>query len=1089
MAEIGISSGAFKGQDTILSVNFGSECSYIGESAFEECKFLSKINSDNVITSIGKSAFASTKLSSITFNKLTALEDNAFYECDNLRNISIPNCGSIPSSAFCGCTALESVAISKLNSVGNNAFENCSKLNNINLEYCSSIGESAFASCSNISQITLTTCASIGDLAFYNCKNLEKVYIYNDPKYPCEIGSSVFYSDGNIIDGLTIIVRPDIYDCISDSDCSDWSSWNTYIDNITSLPDEHTIIYTSVDGKKIETINKNIIKNVYNDNRFGYLEFDGSLHITCLNQLFKNIDGKNNLKSIDFSPEYTEIGNNAFDGCVYLKNITVPNALTKIGDYAFKNCKSFTSFNIPDSVTEIGEGIFAGCENIEQFNGKFVTYKGKAIVYNNTLISIITKEFICDISNIDKNIKTLGSSCFHGCNNIKRLDIPASITTINKNAFDGCENLCEIHFHGDIPPEVTKNIFGNTIENIKIFVPEKYIEDYLKAFSSKIGDAIISKIYPIASDYDIIYYVDSEVGENNGATYITHTIKNNLSYSYYKISNSGKVIPQDYFRNNESITKVILGEKINEIPQNAFFGCSSLEYVYIPDSVDLLDDMCFYNCTSLNKIHIPYGSKNNNSTSLGAYIFKGCTSLKEFETYYAECVTNDNRCYIQNGILKLFAPGYLEDGKYTIPTDANIHTIGDGAFSGTNISSITLNEYIKTINPNAFYECTNLTKINNWDSIYSILSYAFSGCNNLSAISLPNTLSNIDEGAFYNCENMSITNKDGLPQFPGTIRNIGEYAFYGTKCDKINLTNAQIKKINDGVFANCASLTEVTISNNIIEIGISAFWNCTALSSVIVKPINNSPNISPVSSKLNKIGNSAFKNCVGLTKFNFNLHSSLTYIGDRAFYNSGISDTVTIPTNVEFMGDECFYKCGNITGLQINSTKLTQISKYAFEECGRLESISIPSNIDTIGEKAFAYCYKLHSCNANENENFSLPNTIERIEDSAFYNCNSIESFTLPTNLKRLGNECFYFYADADSPSTSPVSVKTITIPKGLEEPPKFYKGGIADRSSNPFCNATISIIIPQNYYSHYLLNTFWSKYRNYIKQGPYILG
>lgn len=1079
MAEIGISSGAFKYQDTILSVNFGSECSYIGESAFEECKFLSKINSDNVIASIGKSAFASTKLSSITFNKLTTLEDSAFCECTELHNISIPNCGSIPSSAFCGCTSLESVAISKLNSVGNNAFENCSKLNNINLEYCRSIGESAFASCPNISQITLTTCASIGDLAFYNCKNLEKVYIYNDPKYPCKIGSSVFYSDGNIIDGLTIIVRPDIYDCLSDSDCSDWSSWNTYIEHITVTPDEHTIIYTSVDGKKIDTIDEKITNDY--SGRFGILKFEETSHITCLNQLFKNDSGgKNNLKSIDFSPEYTEIGSHAFDGCVYLKGITAPNVLAKIGDYAFKNCKSFTTFNIPDTVTEIGEGIFAGCENIESFNGKFVTskgkYKGKAIVYNNTLISIITKEFICDISNIE-NIQSLGSSCFHGCNNIKRLDIPANITKINANAFDGCENLCEVHFHGNTPPEITKNIFGNTIENIKIFVPEKYIKNYLEVFSSKIGDAIISKIYPISSDYDIIYY--SKDGKNN----VTHEINDNLSYSYYKISNSGKVIPQDYFRNNESVTKVILGEKINEIPQNAFFGCTSLEYVYIPDSVDLLDDKCFYNCENLTKIHIPYGSKNNNSTSLGTYIFKGCTSLKEFETYYADCVTNDNRCYIQNGILKLFAPGDLEDGKYTIPADVNIHTIGDGVFSGTNISSITLNEYIKTINSNAFYECTRLTTINNWNSIYSILPYAFSNCNSMSTISLPNTLSNIDEGAFYKCESMSIANT----QFPRTIRNIGKFAFYGTKCDKIDLTNVQIKKINDSVFANCTSLTEVTISNNITEIGIGAFYNCQKLSSVKISNGNNSSNITPVSSKLNKIDNSAFKDCVGL---NFNLHSSLTYIGDRAFYNSGISGIsgkVTIPTNVEYMGGECFYNCGNITELQINSTKLTQISKYAFEECGGLESISIPSNIDTIGEKAFYNCVNLKSCNANENEKFSLPNTIECIEDSAFYNCNSIESFTLPTNLKHLGNMCFYFYVDGSS--GSPISPKTIKIPKDLIEPPKFYTGGVADRSSEPFRTSTIWIEVPENYYSHYLVNTFWSKYRNYLKKGPYILG
>ena len=1088
MAEIGISNSIFKGQSTILSANFGSLCSYIGDSAFEDCIYLSEINDNNVITSIGISAFASTMLSSITFNKLTTLESNAFYNCTKLRNISIPNCGSIPNGAFCECTSLENLTILELNSVGDNAFKSCSNLNNINLEHCISIGSSAFASCSNISQITLTTCSSIGDSAFYNCKNLERIYIYNDPEYPCEIGKSVFYSDNSIINNLAIIVKPDIYECFSHFDCSnsdcdhpDWTSWMEYINHITTTPDEHTIIYTSTDGKKIETIDKSISNTYIN---FGFLKFNDTLDITCLSQLFENINGENNLKSIDFSSEYTEIGNNAFDGCVYLKGITLPNILTKIGDYAFKNCKSFTTFNIPDTVTEMGEGIFAGCENIESFNGKFVTYNDKAIVYNNILISIITKEFICDISNIDKNIKTLGSSCFHGCNNIKRLDIPASITTINKNAFDGCKNLCEVHFHGNTPPVFTENIFGNTIGNIKIFVPEEHIGKYIDAFSNII-DKIYDKIYPIASDYDIIYYVKpNEVGENNVAAHITHTIKDNLSY--YKIPNIGKKIPKEYFKNNGNITKVILGEKINGISENTFYGCESLEYVYMPDSIDYLDASCFCKCTNLKKIHIPYGSKNDNSTSLGIGIFEGCASLEEFETYYADCVTHDNRCYIQNGILKLFAPAKLTE--YTIPTDVNIRTIGKGVFKGTDITSITLNNYIKSISEYAFYECKKLKKIDGWDGISLILESAFEECDNLGAISLPSTLSNIGNKAFHNCKNMSIPIKENSPQFPSNIQNIGEHAFDGTNCGEINLSNVnniKFTKINDYAFANCVNLGKVTISNRITEIGNRAFYNCGKLSSVMTA--NNSPNVTAVSFKLNKIGDSAFENCGKLNSdsyFSFDLQRPLTHIGSKAFYNSAISGKdgkVTIPTSVEFMGDECFCECRKITGLQINSNKLTQISKSAFKNCSELKSISIPSNIDTIGENAFYNCRNLVSCNVNGK--FSLPNTIKYIEDSAFYNCNSIESFTLPTNLKHLGHECFYFYTDGQSP----IKVKEINVPKDLKEPPVFYKGGSVSRTSTPFRKATISILVPGNYYSHYITNTFWDTYRDYIKRGSYI--
>ena len=100
MGNIGVSQGSFAGQLTIIEVEFGSECSFVGDEAFNGCSSLEKINEGNVIEEIGASAFAGTNIKSVQFNELTKLGSNAFDGCSNLESISIPICKDIPKEAF-----------------------------------------------------------------------------------------------------------------------------------------------------------------------------------------------------------------------------------------------------------------------------------------------------------------------------------------------------------------------------------------------------------------------------------------------------------------------------------------------------------------------------------------------------------------------------------------------------------------------------------------------------------------------------------------------------------------------------------------------------------------------------------------------------------------------------------------------------------------------------------------------------------------------------------------------------------------------------------------------------------------------------
>lgn len=96
---------------------------------------------------------------------------------------------------------------------------------------------------------------------------------------------------------------------------------------------------------------------------------------------------------------------------------------------------------------------------------------------------------------------------------------------------------------------------------------------------------------------------------------------------------------------------------------------------------------------------------------------------------------------------KAFSGRYLIS--VTIPK--GVTSIGNNAFSGCgSLRDITLYEGIIDIGDYAFYRCENLESITLPDSVVTIGKYAFSSCNSLTHITMPNSLTGIEEGMFKN---------------------------------------------------------------------------------------------------------------------------------------------------------------------------------------------------------------------------------------------------------------------------------------------------------------------------------------------------
>lgn len=86
--------------------------------------------------------------------------------------------------------------------------------------------------------------------------------------------------------------------------------------------------------------------------------------------------------------------------------------------------------------------------------------------------------------------------------------------------------------------------------------------------------------------------------------------------------------------------------------------------------------------------------------------------------------------------------------------------------------------------------------------------------------------------------------------------------------------------------------------------------------------------------------------------------SSVTSIGDFAFYYMPNLETVEIPASVTSIGKSAFAFCSKLGNIVIPQN-VTNIGEHAFEGCSALKAISLPASVTSIGQNAFAYCSAL----------------------------------------------------------------------------------------------------------------------------------
>lgn len=139
----------------------------------------------------------------------------------------------------------------------------------------------------------------------------------------------------------------------------------------------------------------------------------------------------------------------------------------------------------------------------------------------------------------------------------------------------------------------------------------------------------------------------------------------------------------------------LIPNTVETIPENFFNGCSNLNtigdeknVVTLPESVKSIESGAFSACTAMTKINL------NKVNTINSYAFQGCTNLSD------------------------------------VIWSNELSNIGDAAFFGTGLKTVTLPDSVHSLGAIVFLNCKNLETLN-INNVESVGQELCKGCTNL----------------------------------------------------------------------------------------------------------------------------------------------------------------------------------------------------------------------------------------------------------------------------------------------------------------------------------------------------------------------